>query len=117
MTSIIWVFIGGGLGSLLRYILLTRLTDRSFYYGTFIANLVACIVLGYLVHRLEDHSLDHRYRLLLATGFCGGLSTFSTLIYELHQYTQRDQWSIGLAYVLASIVGGYLLYWLGYKYL
>jgi len=78
------VFIGGGLGSVVRYLLglLFQRSTLSLPIATLIANIIGCIIFGvalkYFAVKLESTS----FKLFLITGICGGLSTFSTFSYE-----------------------------------
>ncbi|MFZ1750756.1 MAG: fluoride efflux transporter CrcB [Saprospiraceae bacterium] len=116
----IYVFIGGGTGSILRYILAQRYNSVgqelvTFPLGTFLANIISCFILGILIQKqIADH-IDENYRLLLAIGFCGGFSTFSTFGYELYMYMQKGQLYAGTGYVLLSIIGGIIVIILGIK--
>jgi CrcB protein len=105
MRDIILVAFGGAAGSVLRFGL-GRLTTHP--YGTLTSNLLACLVLGYLTARLAgtDHEATYVWRLLIGIGFCGGLSTFSTLMMELATYAQKGQLTNGLGYVFGSFVLG-----------
>ena len=83
MTAWIFVFFGGGLGSICRYYLARHFNYTGqeyiiFPYGTLIANILSCFILGFLIQKQISNHLTENLRLLLATGFCGGFSTFST---------------------------------------
>ena len=86
-----WVFIGGGAGSMLRYGLSLALApvQSRFPWATLTANVAACFILGMV---LAAHSMDQMSetrRLLLATGLCGGFSTFSTFTADNWQLLQH----------------------------
>ncbi len=111
MIAWLLVFLGGGIGSTLRFFMSKHLalSKNSLFFlpvSTFITNIIACFILGVLVQKQLSSQLSDNYRLLLAIGFCGGLSTFSTLAYELYQFIQRDQLMYGILYALLSLLLG-----------
>lgn len=100
------VFTGGGLGSLCRYGIGKWLGqhESGFPTGTFLANILACIVLGLAVEYFQERgsSLESA-RLLVMVGFCGGFSTFSTFSVETLRMIQAGQWGLVSLYVSASV--------------
>ncbi len=114
--SYLWVFIGGGFGSILRF-MMARLSGEAqlFPLSTFLANAVSCLILGWLVayHYREGVPLD--YRLLLMTGFCGGFSTFSTFSLETLELLQGGHWGYALLNVFGSLLVGLICIYLGMK--
>src|SRR6478672_5446411 len=79
------VFAGGGLGCMLRYSigLFFQRTTTSLPLVTFISNVTACLIFALVLYSIKDKSVvSSNLRLLLLTGFCGGLSTFSTFGFE-----------------------------------
>jgi CrcB protein len=113
------VFIGGGLGSLCRYGIARWMSayEWSAPLGTFIANMLACLVLGLLMgYHLKNGMTDHT-RLLLATGFCGGFSTFSTFSYENFDYLQTGDYTQAFLYTGASVLLGLLCVFVGFRIL
>ena len=106
MTGYLLVFIGGGLGSICRYGVASLLgqLDSSFPYATLIANVVSCIILGFLIGINIKGELAASYRLLLMTGFCGGFSTFSTFSGETYLLIQSGEVSTAFANVMFSLI-------------
>lgn len=116
MRDLLLVALGGALGSISRYGLARW---QTLPYGTFAANVIACLVLGYLTGRLGAQlaGTTHTWRLLIGVGFCGGLSTFSTLVLELVSYGEKAAFPTAFGYLAASLVLGTLALlaglWLG----
>jgi CrcB protein len=108
---ILAVFMGGGVGSLVRWGLNLWLTPYSeqFPAGTLAANVLSCFVVGLGV-ALANHTFwgSPLMRLLLITGFCGGFSTFSTLIRECYQFLETNRISGMLLYAVVSFVLGFV---------
>jgi CrcB protein len=109
MKNLLVVFTGGGAGSIVRYLLGKWVTGLSgtcgFPYGTFVVNILACLVLGIVVAMADEKNiLSPNMRLLLAVGFCGGFSTFSTFSGESLMLFQKGETMTALAYIFASVL-------------
>lgn len=112
----IWVGIGGLVGSVCRYGLTLLLGSASAVmpWGTLAANLAGCLVIG-MVSQLgsETALLSPTVRLLLATGFCGGFTTLSSLIYELIQMVRSGEWLYALLYLNGTFIGAVTAFLIG----
>lgn len=108
MKSVMIVFLGGGLGSVMRYALgkwVNTLHNHQFPWGTFAANVMACAILGFVIG-LADHRqvISPSARLFWAVGFCGGFSTYSTFSSETIYLLQNGFNLTVLAYILLSLI-------------
>ncbi|MFM6951693.1 MAG: FluC/FEX family fluoride channel [Bacteroidota bacterium] len=108
------VLIGGALGSLLRWLISFKIPFeiQQFSWGTFVVNMVACLLMGTLYPRLSSDF----WRLLLFTGLLGGFSTFSGLVIEIIQYCEHQEYRLAVIYGLTSLIFGILLAWLGQRF-
>ena len=110
MLDVLWISIGAVLGANLRYgiaRLVGRLTQVDFPYATLAINITGSLALGVFFmwarHRMD---LDLRWRLLIAVGFCGGYTTFSSFAWETLDLFQKGRWGAGLANMaLSNLLG------------
>ena len=111
------VFLGGGLGSLSRFLvgLMIQPLVSRFPLATLTANALACLILGMLIGWQQAQVLGDSRRLLLATGFCGGFSTFSTFTAESWQLFQSGQPYAAVLNILLSLTVSVLCLLLGMK--
>ena len=85
MKQILLVFIGGGIGSVLRFFIGKYLNSpvTGIPYGTFAANVIGSLLIGIILGlAAKNEALSSNQTLFLATGFCGGFTTFSAFAYE-----------------------------------
>ncbi|RFN59978.1 fluoride efflux transporter CrcB [Marixanthomonas ophiurae] len=110
MKQLLLVFIGGGVGSSLRYWISKYLnsTETGIPYGTFAANIIGSFIIGIVLGlALKNSSVSQNTVLLVATGFCGGFTTFSTFAYENHIFLKSGDFLSFALYTLASFVIGF----------
>ncbi len=110
--SILAIAVGAALGALLRWQLGIRLNALfpTIPPGTLVANLIGAYVIGLAIAFFASFSaLSPEWRLLVITGFCGGLTTFSTFSAELVTLLQQGRvlWALGI--VAAHVVGSVLM--------
>jgi CrcB protein len=112
----LWVFLGGGLGSLIRFGI-SRLSARlelnqsGFPWATFLANVLACVIMSWVIIFIAKVGGDNeRIRLFALVGLCGGLSTFSTFSLENYQLIQNGQIGLALVNILANTIACLLVF-------
>lgn len=111
MKQILLVFIGGGFGSVLRFVLgkVLNNSQSQFPLGTFIANVLGCLLIGLILGvAARNNTLTQNHTLILATGFCGGFTTFSTFAYENHLFLKSGDFSSFAIYIITSFIVGFL---------
>jgi len=116
MKNLLLVFIGGGFGSVLRYLLgkFLNTANSGIPYGTFAANILGSLLIGIILGlALKNNALTQHHTLLLATGFCGGFTTFSTFAYENHVFLKSGDFASFAIYTLASFVFGFTAVFIG----
>lgn len=115
--AIIYIFLGGGLGSVLRF-LVSNYTEklmniREFPFGTFTVNIIGCFLIGLLSAYFLK--VDNYLKFLLITGFCGGFTTFSTFSAENFSLWQNGSYFTLILYVLASVTIGLFAVFAGFQ--
>jgi CrcB protein len=112
-NNILLVGLGGGVGSILRY-LFQRSLNATYPWGTFAVNILGCLLIG-LLWGLFTKQIDEQKRLLLVTGLCGGFTTFSSFTYEGVQMMMDDRWMTFIVYTAGSVVLGLMATYFGFK--
>lgn len=115
--NIIAVFIGGGIGAVLRYVVssLSKIFFQMPILGTLIVNLTGCLLIGYIFGvTLYKFQFSPVFKLLITVGFLGGLTTFSTFSLEGFELIKNGRPGLALLYISGSCVVSLILVFAGY---
>jgi len=112
------VAVGGGLGSLTRYIVARAITqlypNAGFAWSTFSINVTGSFLIGLLMALLVERlRLPHFWQLLVVVGFLGGYTTFSSFEYDAYLSARGGHSFTAFLYLVGSVVAGYGAVWLG----
>jgi CrcB protein len=103
----LWISLGAVIGANLRYFAVhwfARL-GTAFPWGTLVVNVTGSFILGFFLGWAIDRTLpDPRWRLLVAVGFCGGYTTYSSFAYEAVALFEQGQWLSSATYLLLTNV-------------
>lgn len=116
MKHILLVFLGGGIGSAIRYAIgnFFNTTSKGFPWGTFSVNIIGSLLIGvFMGLALKNSNFSENQTLLLVTGLCGGFTTFSAFAYENQQFLKEGDLTSFAIYTLGSISLGILSVFLG----
>lgn len=117
MVQYLWVMIGAALGGAARFFVGTVISARfsgRFPLGTFLINVTGSFGIGLLMTILTERYRPHPYwRLFLVIGVMGGYTTFSSFEWEALFAARNGSGWVGFAYVLSSVIVGYMAVWLG----
>lgn len=117
MRTILLIALGGGLGSVFRYLTSQFINKHSqlfFPYATFITNVLGCFLIGFILGVLEKNSVTNPdLKFFLVTGFCGGYTTFSTFSNENISLLQSNHIGTAFLYIGLSVILGLAATWAG----
>ncbi len=117
MLGILLVALGGALGSMLRFGVITityRFLDIHFPWGTIFANLIGCFIIGIIWASLDIFNEPKNLKLFLITGLLGGFTTFSSFALENFNMFRAGEVKLVAANILISNIAGILLVFAGY---
>lgn len=106
MLAYLWVAVGAVVGACSRYGI-SRFTAKvlgaDFPYGTLLINVTGSFVLGWFMIWSTERALpDPRWRLLIAIGFCGSYTTFSSFAFESFAYIEQGHWTLFAVNMLSN---------------
>ncbi len=116
IKQLLLVFLGGGIGSMARFGVGKLVVSRNFnlIWGTFAANIIGSLLIGLILgYALKSESLNQNMVLLLATGFCGGFTTFSTFAFENQELLRQGDFGTLLFYSFGSLALGIAAVFIG----
>lgn len=116
MKQLLLVFLGGGLGSVLRYglVLFFNTNTGNFPYGTFGANVLGSLLIGIIFGlAIKENFISQNTILFFATGFCGGFTTFSAFALENQMLLKSGDFMTFALYTLGSLMLGIASVFLG----
>jgi len=117
MVKWVYLFLGGGAGTIARYVFsgcVCQWLGPRFPFGTLAVNLLGCFLMGFFVILVEEKLfLAPELRVLVFAGFLGGFTTFSTFIFETTNLIRAGQTVAAFLNILASVCVGFLVFRLG----
>jgi CrcB protein len=116
LKNILLVGLGGALGSMLRYGTSLLVSTKYFPYSTLAVNITGSFIIGLIFAlSIKEEGFLNSWGLFLATGVCGGFTTFSAFSLENMGLLQNGKYLMSIAYIAISIIGGISATWVGYK--
>lgn len=115
IRQMLLIFFGGGLGSVLRSLVGKWMTAIALPWGTLMVNVLGSLLIGFLYALFSRHVIGENYRMLLAVGFCGGFTTFSTFSNENLHLIRDGRWMSFIFYSVGTLLLCLLSVWLGDK--
>lgn len=118
MRLLLLVGAGSFIGGVLRYVIAHFVQSKflpAFPFGTLAVNVVGCFAIGLIFGLNEKMILSADWRLFLATGVCGGFTTFSAFSHETFALLREGQYAYTLIYIVLSVAVGLLATFLGFS--
>jgi fluoride exporter len=115
VKNLLFVAVGGAAGSVLRFLFSVWFKHSSFPLATLLVNIIGSLIIGLVIAvSLRNANFDANWRLLLATGLCGGFTTFSAFSAENLQLIQQGRMGMFAVYAIGSVLLGLGAAWLGF---
>ena len=115
IKNLLLVGLGGSIGSMVRYAVSFLIRSKSFPLATLSVNIIGSFIIGFVFAiSLKEGGLSNNWKLFLATGICGGFTTFSAFSLENMGLLQSGKIGMAVTYILLSIVLGIVATFLGY---
>jgi CrcB protein len=114
MKNFIWVGVGGMMGAIARYLLGSIIKSVTFPYATGLINILGAIIMGIVMGLAAKGQISPSLRLFLATGICGGFTTFSAFAWENLELLQQQRYGSFLVYTAGTLALGIIATAIGY---
>jgi CrcB protein len=114
LRNVILVAIGGGIGSVMRYLFSIFIKPWYFPFATFTVNILGCFAIGLIMGWITKNHYPGEWRLFLVTGICGGFTTFSSFSWESLSLLENERYGALGLYFSGSIILGFAATFLGY---
>jgi len=115
IKNLLLVGLGGSIGSILRYVVSLIIKSKAFPFATLSVNIIGSFIIGLVFAiSIKEAGLSNNWRLFLATGICGGFTTFSAFSLENMGLLQSGKIGMALIYIILSVVLGIAATFLGY---
>ena len=114
LKNMLLVGIGGMIGSVMRYLATHWIRHDSFPYATLLVNILGSVIIGMVMGIAAKQEGFANWRLFLATGVCGGFTTFSAFAWENMQLLQQQRYTSFVWYTGGSLALGLLAVTIGY---
>ncbi len=117
-TALLLVGLGGAIGSMLRYLstytIINRFPQIPVIYSTLVVNIIGSFLIGLIFGlSMRYDCISHQWRLFLATGICGGYTTFSAFSHENINLLQSGHYGTCFLYILISVIVCLIATWTG----
>ena len=118
LRNFLLVALGGGIGSILRYGVSLMINAKYFPWPTLVVNIIGSFIIGLILAlSIKEESFLYNWKLFLATGVCGGFTTFSAFSLENMELLQSGKYFLAATYIVVSVVLGIAAAFLGFKLL
>jgi len=119
ILNLLAVFFGGAVGATIRYItgiLCNKYLTSTLPIATFLVNILGCFVLGLaFAYFMNKTNINQAWKLAITVGFCGGLSTFSAMSFEMLEMLKNGNYITGIIYSIISVVICLIAVFIGFK--
>jgi CrcB protein len=116
IRNFLLIGLGGALGSMLRYGIGLLIATKPFPLSTLLINITGSFIIGLVIaFSLKSEAFAHNWKLFLATGLCGGFTTFSAFSAENLLLLQNGKLLLPALYISCSVLLGIAAVWMGFK--